>query len=233
MKKLAAVIFLLCSMFPAIYAAEQKSSLDAVLSGMSKNESSLKTIQIEFTQEMNLKIVNEKNVFSGQIVYKKPDKIYYQTFTSTANDSAKQIIVSNGDKLWFYNIEGNQVFVDRWKNWKGIGFFTPGLFNPKGKMSDFKKLYNFSLDSEDEKNYVLLLTPKKKIKTGLEQQLGDTFKFYIWVSKTDYFPVKSSFEAENITATTVIRSYKINLEVPESKFDFKIPAGADVLRLFK
>ncbi|MBU0952489.1 MAG: outer-membrane lipoprotein carrier protein LolA [Elusimicrobia bacterium] len=233
MKKLLVILFLFSAALSVVNAAWQKPVLDTITAKMAENEANLKSIQIEFSQEMDLKIVNEKNVFSGQLFFKSPDKIYYQTFTSTANDRAKQIIVSNGDKLWFYNIEGNQVFVDKWKNWKGIGYFLPGLYNPKGKITDLKKQYGFTLDSEDEKNYVLLLMPKKKLKTALEPQLGGNFRFYLWISKTDYFPVKSRFEAENITATTEITSYKINPEVSNYKFDFKIPAGAEVLRLFK
>ncbi|OGS27548.1 MAG: hypothetical protein A2297_03325 [Elusimicrobia bacterium RIFOXYB2_FULL_48_7] len=231
-KTIVAFLFLFLAV-PFLNAQGKKPLLDEILARIAENETKIKSIELEFSQEMSFSIINETNTFIGQLKYKHPDKLYYQTFTSPAKDKIKQVIVSNGEKLWAYNVEANQVLVDQWKNWKGIGYFLPGLYNPKGKVTDLNKTYKFVLDSEDEKNYILLLTPKKKIKSMFDAQLGSSFKFYLWISKTDYYPVKSKFIAENITATTEILSYKPGAEIPDETFNFKIPEGAEVLRMFK
>ncbi|MDI6641979.1 MAG: hypothetical protein QME68_06695 [Elusimicrobiota bacterium] len=124
------------------------------------------------------------------------------------------------------------MFVDLWKNWKGISYFVPGVFNPKGKITDLKKIYNFSLETEENGCYLLLLVPKQKVKVALNIP-EEEFKFYLWISKESFAPVRSKFVTETVICTTLIKSYKTNLNPPNELFKFKIPPDAEVLRLFK
>ncbi|MFN3966342.1 MAG: outer-membrane lipoprotein carrier protein LolA [Endomicrobiia bacterium] len=194
-------------------------------SELEEKEKAIYNLQFNFAQTVYFDIVKETHSVSGKLVFKKPNKIYYQI--------PNQLIISDGKKMWIHNIETNQVFVDFWKNWKGINYFIPGLFNPKGKITDLKKVYKFGLYKEDEENYVLLLIPKEKVKTSLDIPPGEKFEFYLWISKKDLYPIKSRFVSENIVCDTEISNYEINTGVKDEIFEYKIPEGSEVIRLFK
>ncbi len=200
------------------------SKLSEILDSLDEKEKIIDDLQFNFTQVVSFEVVKETHTVSGKLIFKKPNKIYYQI--------PKQLIISDGEKMWIHNLETNQVFVDLWKNWKGISYFIPGLFNPKGKITDLKKVYKFSLYKEDQENYVLLLIPKEKVKASLDIP-SEKFEFYLWISKKDLYPVKSRFISENVICETEINNYEINIGPEDTIFEYKIPEGAEVLRLFK
>jgi len=200
------------------------SKLSEILDTLDEKEKTINDLQFNFTQTVSFELVKETHSVTGKLVFKKPNKIYYQI--------PNQLIVSDGKKMWVHNLETNQVFVDLWKNWKGLSYFIPGLFNPKGKITDLKKVYKFSLYKEDEENYVLLLIPKEKVKASLDIP-SEKFEFYLWISKKDLYPVKSRFISENMVCDTEINNYETNLSPQDEMFEYKIPENAEVLRLFK
>jgi len=200
------------------------SKLDEILDTLDEKEKTINDLQFNFTQTVTFELVKETHSVTGKLVFKKPNKIYYQI--------PNQLVVSDGKKMWIHNLETNQVFVDLWKNWKGISYFIPGLFNPKGKITDLKKFYKFSLYKEEEDNYVLLLIPKEKVKASLDIPT-EKFEFYLWISKKEFYPVKSRFISENIICDTEINNYEINISPKDEIFEYKIPESAEVLRLFK
>jgi len=204
------------------YAAE----LNDVIKGLEDSEKATQDIRLEFIQTINYTALKESHTITGELFFKKPGKLNYALKTP-----AKQYFISDGKKLWIYTPANNQVLIDYWKNWKGISYFIPGMFNPKGKVTDLKKYYDFKLKSEDETSYELYLKPKKKVALGFN--LPEKFDFYLRLSKKDFSPIKSILESEDITSTTEITVYEKNLKIPDEKFIFKIPQGAEALNLFK
>ncbi|MBU2568065.1 MAG: outer membrane lipoprotein carrier protein LolA [Elusimicrobia bacterium] len=206
---------------------ERRQDIKFILSNMAEKEKGIESIQLEFIQIMKFAATADTQTMSGGVIFKRPNRIYYRIYSP-----AEQIVVSDGKKLWLYNLSTNQVFVDLWKNWKGINYFIPGIFNPKGTVSDLKKYFNFELLSEEAGDYVLKLVPKEKVAADLHIMPGE-FEFRMWVSTATFHPRKSMFLSENITVETDIIKYEVNVSTPDALFDFKPPADAEVLRLFK
>ncbi|OGS21390.1 MAG: hypothetical protein A2252_05405 [Elusimicrobia bacterium RIFOXYA2_FULL_39_19] len=227
------VIALLVLLNTAFVIAQEKITVDSILEQMTQKEKNTETIELEFIQSVYFLVIKETNAMSGKIIFKRPGKINFQVFASTAVNEVKQTIVSNGDMLWIFNVQANQVYVDKWKNWKGIGYFMPGMYNPKGKTSDLKKYFNFTLIEETAESYKLLLKLKKNIDMGPQLPIKGAFDFNLWISKKDLNLIKSELINENVTVVTGIKSYKINEKYADDVFNFKIPQDAEVLRLFK
>jgi chaperone LolA len=206
---------------PALHAA----TLEEILSGIEQSEKAAGDVHLEFIQKIEFVTLKETHTITGELYFKKPGRIHY-----TIKSPAEQYFISNGKKLWIYVPANNQVLVDFWKNWKGISYFIPGMFNPKGKVTDLKKFYDFALKAEEGDSYILFLKPKQKVSAGFN--LPETFDFYLWVSKKDYHPLRSRFESGDINSDTEILIYETNLKTPDEKFEFKVPRGVEVLKLF-
>ena len=107
------------------------------------------------------------------------------------------------------------------------------LFSDDFETLCFKKIYDFSLYDEEKDYYVLLLTPRKRTKAMLREYPLEDFKFHLWISKKTFQPVKSVFITENIVTLTDLKDYNTEADIPDEDFEFKIPEGSEVLRLFK
>ncbi|MEW6040347.1 MAG: outer-membrane lipoprotein carrier protein LolA [Elusimicrobiota bacterium] len=203
------------------------TELDDIIKNLQKSEKTIEDIHIELTQKINFVTLKETHTITAELFFKKPGKLHY-----TIKGPSEQHFISDGKKLWIYTPQNKQVLVDFWKNWKGISYFIPGMFNPKGRVTDLKKIYDFTLKAEDENAYLLLLKPRQKVTAGLGIP-PESFEFYLWLSKKDYHPVKSRFESKDITGETEILIYETNLKIPDEKFTFKVPEGVEVLNLFR
>ena len=225
-------IFIVFTFFTTLAAT---TSIEKILNQIADKDKETVDLELQFTQEIEFSVFKETRTIEGKVVFKRPNKIFYQLFSpsqkNTIADVPQQTVVSDGKRLWIYNHQTNQVFIDLWKNWKGIAYFIPGIFNPKGKISELKKIYNFRLVGEENGSYLLLLEPKQRVRSALN--LPREFKFYLWVSKEDFVPVRSKFVTEGVICTTSIDSYKTNLGPEDELFKFKAPPDAEVLRLFK
>jgi outer membrane lipoprotein-sorting protein len=201
-------------------------TVEDILDKMQAAESRTKDLKFKFTQEIEFKVVGEKHRIEGELTFKYPNKIVHKQIKPR-----EQLIVSNGKKLWIYNPVTRQVYVDKWKNWKGITYFLPGIFHKKGKISNLKKVFTIEIcqDATEKKNYVLHFLTKKKKKAA--KYLPGKFEFYLWVNKVDMYPRKSKFMAEDFICITEIEDWEINLNPPEDMFHFKVPEGVEVFKL--
>jgi len=215
------VIFL-CSIANAI-------EIDEVLENIQKKENEISDLKVKIIQKIEFKEINEKHTIRSEVTFKRPDKILL-----IQQDPENKTIVSDGKKLFIYSPLTKQVFVETWKNWKGISYIIPGIFNPNGRIQDLKKNYVFELLEQEEKAYVISLKPKKKVKT--KKHLPEEFEFQMWVSKEDFLPVKSKFISrvgldETVVCITELKDWQVNLEPSDELFRFKIPADVEVLRI--
>lgn len=199
-------------------------TVEDILDKMQAAESQIKDLKFKFTQEIEFKVVGEKHRIEGELIFKHPGRIVYKQIKPR-----EQLIVSNGKKLWIYNPVTRQVYVDKWKNWKGITYFLPGIFHKKGKISNLKKVFTIEIHATEDQNYVLHFLTKKKKKAV--KYLPANFEFYLWVNKVDMYPRKSKFMAEDFICITEIKDWEINLNPPEDMFHFKVPEGVEVFKL--
>lgn len=225
MKKRFLKIFtlpLIVALFPAITFADQKFIVDYF-----KN---FQTLEANFTQEIITK--DRSDTTSGHLIIEKSpiditkndDENPSVKGRSSASKNPKfifdykepyqQILVSNGQRFWFYDVDLMQVII---KPLKEV------VNNPVLKilLSDKAISESFEIKTvRDKREY--LLTPK--VSDG-EMEITDIQ--VIFANRKIY-----SFKVEDVTGqeiSFVMRSVVENRAVDASVFDFNIPKDVDVI----
>ncbi|MFP4159079.1 MAG: LolA family protein [Desulfobacterales bacterium] len=174
-----------------------------------------RNFSVNFRQESTLQAMDITDEASGHAWFKHPGKMRWEYL-----EPERQVIVSDGDRLWIHRPEDRQVMVgdaaDQFANGKGASF-----------LADFKLLkevFEVSLEECGEDLCRLKLVPREKKR--------DLAAVYLEVERKT-MDIKQ-IESEN-TYGDVTRIFLENLEFePEMEnrlFEFMIPSGADVIRM--
>lgn len=170
----------------------------------------------DFTQEATLKALGITDTASGTILVKRPGMMRWEY-----NQPEKQLIITNGDRLWIYRPEDQQVITgnapDFFKNGKGAGFLSD--------MKILKKKFSITLEGMGvEDDYILKLVPNEKVL--------DISYIYLNISKKTFLIQQiisyNSFEDET---KILLHHVKFQNEIDNIMFHFTIPEGVDVLQL--
>lgn len=213
---------LIVALFPAITFADQKFVVDYF-----KN---FHTLEANFTQEIITK--DRSDTTSGHLIIEKSPltitktdgenvptkgaaaKISNPKFIFDYKEPYQQILVSNGQQFWFYDVDLMQVII---KPLKDV------VNNPVLKilLSDTALDENFDIKTvRDKREY--LLTPKV---TEGEMEITDIQ--VIFANRKIY-----SFKVEDITGqeiSFVMKSVVENRAVDTAVFDFNIPKDVDII----
>ena len=169
-----------------------------------------------FLQASTIKAMEITDSASGKAFFKHPDKMRWEYETPD-----RQTIITNGNTLWIYRPEDNQVMVG-----KAPSFFEDGKgFSFLSDMESVKKKFYILLEKKAEDDtHVLKLLPIEKT--------FDVSVIYLFVSTKTFEVVKivtyNSYEDETRIEFKDIR-FKQKLD--ESLFNFNIPEGVEVLHL--
>ncbi len=189
----------------------------AILAEIQKRYESTNDLEASFLQEYIGKVMKRPQRGEGKVFLKKKGMMRWDYRVPN------QKLISNGLTLWYFQPEENQVFVSDVS--KVIKEKTPLAFLAgEGDLSQDFKLLNFNESiSQKEENFVLELAPKEP-----DAALS---KLTLTVDKKTYYVVQADvFDGlGNVTRTRFI-DIKTNVGLPNSFFQFTIPAGAEVLR---
>ena len=192
------------------------ANIEDILVKMEEADSKVTDLSFSFKQEILITLTQETSIINGTAIFKKPD-----LFKIEHIKPEKQTVVSDGNKVFFYQQEFNQVMIEDWKSLSEKGSFPKGIFNFASAVSDLKKNYDISLLDEQEKFFIVLL----KLKAKQQQDI----KIKLWVSRENYMVEKTAIETENVISTVAISDIKINKKVKDSVFKFKIPKNAQII----
>lgn len=209
--------------------------LQAVVETLEKSYNSLTDMQAEFAQRTLIASIKREEKGSGEVFLKKPaDGPAMFRFNYR---KPQQQIVSNGKKVWYYLPENKQVMVSDmaalFEGGKGVALnYLTGM----GRISrDFS--ISFSGKGRDKNgNYVLDLVPKKESPTIAKLQLtvdGAAVQRFREQGKADaQFPVLSSAVTDSLGNRTTIdfSRTKVNRGIGNDRFNFKVPAGVEVIQ---
>lgn len=169
-----------------------------------------------FHQLSTIKAMDISDEASGKIFVRRPGKMRWEYETPD-----RQIIITNGSRLWIYRPDDNQVMIG-----KSPAFFGDG--KGAGFLADIKLLRRkFTItpgQSKDPRFYALKLQP-------VEASLGIN-EIYLYVSKTT-FNVKRVVTVNPYGDKTSIDLINLRFDrIPDDHlFTFEIPEGTDVLTL--
>jgi len=174
--------------------------------------------EAKFVQEYIGKMIKGSPKGEGKVYFKKKGMMRWDYKVPN------QKIISNGQTLWFYRPDENQVMVSDISNM--VQEKTPLAFlTGEGNLSRDFNLLNFNeAASSTEDHYVIELTPK-------EPQVGLS-KLRLTVDKKTYDILQADVHDAmgNVTRTRFL-DIKTNLNLPDSLFHFTIPQGAEVLQM--
>jgi outer membrane lipoprotein carrier protein len=88
----------------AVQASAQDKNLDSVIDGIQKKYEQINNFQALFTQTSEVKALNKTQNAQGEVWFKKPGKMRWNY-----NTPNKDQIVSDGNTLWFYDEDEEQV----------------------------------------------------------------------------------------------------------------------------
>lgn len=225
----------LCMIALPLSAASPTASLKEVVSSLETGYVNLQDVQADFAQKTTIATVKREQKGSGELLLKRPASataMFRFNYTKP-----KQQIISNGKNIWFYTPENKQVLVsDVSTMFAGGNSIALSYLTGLGHVSrDFD--ISFAAEPLDaDGNYQLILTPKKassvlsKLELTVSSAVVSQFRSYGVVKSI--FPVVSSTVhdlAGNQTRIDYMRT-RVNKGIANSKFNFKIPAGVEVIK---
>lgn len=176
------------------------------------------SLTADFTQESTSKMLNQTRITkaSGKVYFRKPGQIRWQYATAP-----KHVWISDGETLWIYQPEENQVFVGKVD--RDAGRFYLAFLVGQG---DLRKDFEISgWDQEVEESdlgYRIRLTPKKpqatmdRIVLTIDRERG-------------YVTQAEIYDAYGNLTRTHFRRIHVNRKLPSDLFTFVIPPGTEVV----
>ena len=212
----SAVPLLISSQFqPAALASEPELTLEQILDRMEKHYTG-NSFRAEFVQESTVKAMEITDFATGKIYVRYPGKMRWEYAKPE-----KQVIITDGLKLWIYRPADNQVMTG-----SAPAFFSDG----KGAsfLSDIRlirKKFTISLaESMDNFFYELNLKPRENTLDVTDIRLSVTKSTYTVIRVITY----NSYGDEN---RIEFLNHEFRADLKDELFSFDTPEGADVLKM--
>ncbi len=196
-------------------AAEPDITLEQILDRLEKHYTG-NNFKAEFIQESTVKAMQITDFASGKIFVRYPGKMRWEY-----EKPEKQVIITDGLKLWIYRPADNQVMTG-----SAPAFFSDG----KGAsfLSDItlvRKKFNITLaESKDDYFYELKLKPLEKTLDVTDIRLSVTKNTFTVIRVVTY----NSYGDEN---RIELLNHRFKADLDDALFSFDTPAGTDVLQL--
>lgn len=186
--------------------------LEAIISGVAKRYD-VSSFSAVFFQTSTLKAMEITDTGNGRIIVKRPWKMRWEYETPE-----KQVYVTNGEEMWIYRPEENQVQVG-----KASSFFT-GIVRAVFllDMDQIRSYFDIRLVVQKDPGYhILRLVPK--------EQIADVSEIYLTVSRKTFIVDEIlKYNAMGDKLTYRLSGFIFNKVYPDSLFTLKIPKNADV-----
>jgi outer membrane lipoprotein carrier protein len=169
----------------------------------------VKSARSDFTQTVTSPDGVKKKVSSGTFEFQRPNRFrfsYVKPF--------EQVIVADGQKVWIYDADLNQVSSRQLTQALGT---TPAALLAGGSLEK-----DFDLKPWPDRDGLAWVEALPKVKDGAFQsvRIGFKGKDLAAVEIIDGFAQKSLLQFSKMAA---------NVSIPPETFQFKVPAGADVI----
>jgi outer membrane lipoprotein carrier protein len=194
-----------------------KEMVEKILDGIEKRYS-VPGFSADFNQESTLKAMDIVDSATGNLKVKRPGMMRWEYISPDP-----QIIVTDGDRLWIYRPEDNQVMVGSapafFKDGKGAGFLSD-MKLLRAKFTVFLENSNVA-EGED---YHLKLIPEDE---SLE------LAAIILVVDPETYIIKNIVTYNAYDDETRIRmtNYNFDINLDDNMFYFAIPKGVDILEM--
>ena len=202
---------------PTVDAADDAAdnTIDQIIAGVEARYN-VPGFTAEFDQESILKAMAVTDTASGRLMVRQPGKMRWEYVVPDP-----QTIITDGNDLWVYRPEENQVMVG-----KAPAFFGKG--KGAGFLSNIKIIREgFQISQEPDPDpalYRLKLVPNKSSVDLMEMQLD--------IAKKNFDLIRIiTFNVYGDETRIELKNYNFANVPPEDRFKFVIPEGADVVQM--
>jgi outer membrane lipoprotein-sorting protein len=169
---------------------------------------------------------------------KKPNKLRVEVLEASDADLVGATSVSDGQRVWMYHPGENEVMTGELAE---LGEEGRQLFNPRQAIEVMEEAIQWVLDSCEAKligeeelegtaTYKLEFVPKKGEGLNVPIPLGG--KVTLWVEKERWIVLQAELAGAALgQGRTHVRSFEFNTGVPDDRFRFDIPEGAQVTQV--
>ena len=201
-------IFILYWHVPAWALSDELATVKAI----QKNYESVLTLKANFEQKAFVKMLNRTEITRGNVQIKKPGKMKW-----VYNSPDPQVLISDQKNLWLYTPEEEQV--TKMPIESVYSSNTPALFLAgQGILTD---IFNVVQVLTEKDTFVAVFTPKE-----VESSLS---RLVLRANKNNYQITGSTVYDKLGNKTSIkFRSIRINEKIPESVFNFEVPAGVEI-----
>ncbi len=174
--------------------------------------------EADFFQEAHLKAMGMVDTAKGHLYFGSPGMMRWHY-----KAPEEYLIITDGDTVWIYRPEENQVMLGRAVDYFGSRNGADFLSKP-GELSREFIVALAPQEIQEKEHYVLRLVPKTELPSLTE--------LYLFISK-ETFEITKTVTGNAFGDRTIIRfdSYRFDQGLSSSLFVFDIPKGAEVLRL--
>ena len=198
-----------------IAAAESNPALDRILEGMEQKYAN-SSFSAKFLQQSTIKAMELTDSATGKVYVMHPGKMRWEY-----EQPDRQIIITDGYKLWIYRPEDNQVMTgaapEFFRDGKGASFLSD--INLLRRKFDI-----VLLEGEKSLFHELKLTPREKTMDVASIRLSVSMSTFTVMRIATY----NSYGDE--TRIELLNS-EFGKVLDEDLFSFKIPEGVDVLKI--
>lgn len=211
------VVFLF--VFSTLAIAIGEDSIEEVIDKLQKRYEKTKDYSAVFTQETISKNLDAPAIVNGNVYFKKPGMIKWEY-----TDPIKQEIISDGETLWLYLPDDNQVRIyDAAEALKDQTFFS-FLFGEGNITDDFEAVLGDPGPEQADEYYLIMLAPKRA-DTSIDRilLLVDKEKFLIHQINT--------YDVLGNVTRVAFEDISVNSGLKDSMFHFIVPAGVEMIKI--
>jgi len=209
------VLAVACGLTRPSSAAAADPTIDTIIAGV-ESRYNVPGFTADFEQESILKAMAVTDTASGRLMVRQPGKMRWEYLVPDP-----QTIITDGNDLWVYRPQENQVLVGKAPSFFGEGKGAGFLSNIK----TVRKNFQLSLvPATDPNRYRLKLVPNKSSVELMAVELDIVKKTYDLVQIT-------TFNVYGDETRIELKNVRFDDPPPEKLFRFEVPDGADVLQM--
>jgi outer membrane lipoprotein-sorting protein len=223
----ACIAALLALVFMSLSASAQGTyTLEQVLSKMETNGKNFRSMQASMERTKVTVIVNDKAVDSGTVYFARRGAAARIMVDITKPEQQRMLIDNGKALLYFPKLKQVQEYF-LGKNQDKAEFLLIG-FGTSNR--DIRKFYDTALVGEEvingQKTSILELKPKSTQVSALFN------KIRLWMDQTKWIPIQTQLtEASGDYMLIKFTNIKMNVKVPDSVFDLKMPKDVKTIKL--
>ncbi len=174
--------------------------------------------EADFVQESHLKAMDMVDAAQGHVYFRPPAMMRWHYKTPE-----EHLIITDGQSVWIYLPEENQVMVGRAADYFGAIKWADFFAQPGRLLDDFS-VRSAAKELQRKDRFVLKLVPKKK-----QPNLAEVLLF---ISKSTFDILQSdTYNGFGDRTSILFSHFKFDQGLDLSLFVFEIPKDSDVLQL--